>query len=32
MPVDNEPKHGGVAEPIAAYGRDVNEKRKKITN
>jgi hypothetical protein len=24
MPVDNERKHGGVAEPIRRYGRDVN--------
>jgi hypothetical protein len=27
--LDNEPKHGGVAEPIRRYsGRDVNTKRK----
>jgi hypothetical protein len=29
MPVDNEPKHGGVAEPIRRFERDTTSRRGK---
>jgi hypothetical protein len=33
MPVDNERKHGGVAEPIRRWmAMDINRKRKDLTN